>query len=176
MMKNKLLSFATLSSLLVALVAWVAPVSADVNQRINALEEELAQLKAEQQQVKTEQMELRKEALAAEEKLPEFRYRPGRGLRIRAADRSWSWTFGLRTEVFMYNHPGGNPIITDGSIINGTTTQPRRRTTGMHNGQFFLRRNRPSVTMCWDDCFYEMEWVLTAEDDPVTPRDVELMF
>ncbi|MGH9895178.1 MAG: hypothetical protein ACREA0_24985, partial [bacterium] len=119
-------------------------------------------------------MELRKDALAAEEKLPEFRYRPGRGLRIRAADRSWSWTFGLTTDVFMYNHPGGNPIITDGSIINGTTTQPRRRRTGMHNGQFFLRRNRPGFELCWDDCFYQMDWVLTAEDPEVTPRDVEL--
>src|SRR3989304_1841975 len=53
----------------------------EANQQANA--EELARLKGEQ-------MELKKEATAAAAALPTFEYRPGRGLTIKAADRSWS--------------------------------------------------------------------------------------
>ena len=54
----------------------------DVDQRIQALEEELTRLKSEQAQVKSEQIEMRKEATAAAAALPNFSYRPGNGMLV----------------------------------------------------------------------------------------------
>src|SRR3989304_407149 len=67
----------------------------EADQQANA--EELARLKGEQ-------MELKKEATAAAAKLPEFVYRPGRGLTITAADRSWSFGIGYELDIRMAKH------------------------------------------------------------------------
>ncbi|MGH7874679.1 MAG: hypothetical protein ACREQO_21010, partial [Candidatus Binatia bacterium] len=53
-----------------------------VDDKINSLEQELGQLKAQQ-------IELKKDATAAAEAMPSFSYRPGNGLNIEAADKSW---------------------------------------------------------------------------------------
>ena len=80
-MKNKLLGFTAIGFLLVAFILAVAPAvrAEGVDDKISALESELARLKSEQ-------MELKKEAVAAAAAMPTFDYRPGRGLGITAAD------------------------------------------------------------------------------------------
>src|SRR6478672_9422900 len=54
-----------------------------VDQKIQSLEQELSQLKEQQ-------VELKKEATAAAAAMPSFSYRPGNGLNIEAADKSWA--------------------------------------------------------------------------------------
>ena len=105
---SRMLGAASALLLIGLFVVAVAPARADVEKRINALEEELTQLKGSQMDLKKNA----EDALAAKMKLPTFSYRPGRGLTIRAADKSWSWTFAYRFYVHMYNHPGGKPVIT----------------------------------------------------------------
>src|SRR3989337_3558494 len=86
-MKNRLLGFAALGFVLIAFVLALAPVvrAGGVDDKIQALENELGRLKSEQ-------MELKKEATAAAAALPSFSYRPRSGVTIEAADRSWSIT------------------------------------------------------------------------------------
>jgi len=77
---------------LIGLFVTAAPVrAASTDERIKALEAELNQLKVEQERVKQEQSQIKEDALAARSKLPSFRYRPGSGLRIRGADKSWEY-------------------------------------------------------------------------------------
>ena len=79
---KKRLKLALLSAVLFA----AAPAAAQsVDDKIKMLEQELTTLK-------TQQIELKKEATAAAAALPTFEYRPGNGLNIEAADKSW----GLR--------------------------------------------------------------------------------
>ena len=88
-MIKKLLSFTTLSLLLVGFLA-AASWAGNVDEKIKAMEEELARLKADQTRANQEQIELKREATAAVAALPTFTYRPGRGVTIAAADRAWS--------------------------------------------------------------------------------------
>jgi hypothetical protein len=173
-MKNRLLSFATLSSLLVALLAWGVPVRAQsVDDRIRSLEAELSQLKAEQQQVKTEQMELKKAATEAQEKLPTFEYAPGDGMTIEAADKSWAFNVSYRLHIHMNNnvdgraHFRGNDDGEFGEIASGVT-----------NGELAPRRNRFNFLFCWDDCFYSIEHAMDYERAPriANARDNEVAF
>ena len=93
---------------LIGLFVTAAPVrAASTDERIKELEATLNQLKAEQQQVKQEQVLIREDALAARSKLPSFRYRPGSGLRIRGADRSWEYRVRGEFSGFMGFFPGG---------------------------------------------------------------------
>src|SRR5215471_3590446 len=77
------------------LTAWLLPAmparAQAVDQRIQALEQELSRLKSEQAQVKSEQIEMRKQATEAAAALPNISYRPGGGMLIEAADKSWSF-------------------------------------------------------------------------------------
>src|SRR6266849_4533936 len=91
-MKNRLVGITALGFMLTALLWAAVPARAqDVDQRIQALEQELTRLKEEQTQFKTEQIEMKKQAVAAEAALPSFSYRPGSGMLIEAADKSWSF-------------------------------------------------------------------------------------
>ena len=148
-MKAKAYFFSALVALL-GMFAFVAtPVRAEgVDDRIQALEEELGRLKVEQQQVKTEQIELKKEATAAAAALPTFTYRPG-FLGITAADKGWQISFSHEFHVHMYNH-------LDGDASAGFTT-----------GDLFLRRNRPFIYYCWDNCLYEIGWGLDMDDGDI---------
>jgi uncharacterized small protein (DUF1192 family) len=172
-MKNRLLGFATLSMMLVALLAVVVPVGAqNVDQRIQALETELTRLKAEQQQVKTEQMELKKAATAAEEKLPTFEYEPGEGVTITAADKSWSANFSIRVNVHSTIYPGDHRSHAfdpdEGEDVD----------LGATSFELAPRRNRFYFNYCWDDCFYQFENSIDGETGARTasPRDSELYF
>lgn len=138
-MKNRLLGLAALSSLLAALVLAVGPSWADsVDGKIRAIEQELTRLRGEQ-------MELRKEATAAAEALPTFSYRPGAGVLMAAADRSWSARISYQIQAHMYN-------ATDGNDKRGATT-----------GDLFFRRNRLYFTFEHADGL--LEWILTQDFD-----------
>jgi hypothetical protein len=120
-------------------VVAVAPVSAgEVDLKIKALEQELTQLKVEQE-------EAIEASRAAAAKMPTFRYRPGSGLVIGAADKSWSINFRYRFHIHMYNQ-------TDGADHRGGNT-----------GDLFVRRSRWRQIMCWEGCFYELESALDLD-------------
>ncbi len=141
-MRFKLLTLSALTSLLAAVLFAAMPVRAEsVDDKIQALEDELGRLKAEQ-------MELKKEATAAAAALPSFRYRRG-FLGITSADKSWQISFSHEFHVHVYNH-------TDGNDARGFTT-----------GDIFLRRNRPFIYYCWDDCLYEIGWGLDMDDGDI---------
>ena len=131
---KKLLSLAALGSLVTAVFflaaqpAWAQ----NMDTRISALEQELARLKGEQ-------IELRQEATAAKGKLPSIRQRPGRGMRIRAADRAWSIEFRMRYHNWMLFR-SGNSADRSGQ------------------GEVFARRVRPEVRYCYANCLYEVEF------------------
>jgi hypothetical protein len=131
-MKNGLRGFAAMSSLFFAIFFLAAlPVRGEgVDEKIKAMEQELSRLKAEQ-------MELKKEAVAAEAKLPNFFYRPGGGATIEAGDRGWSLNFSYELNYFIYNSTSGNPH-------RGNTVMDLN-----------LRRNRPQIVFCLNNCFYE---------------------
>src|SRR5262245_61811699 len=63
-----------------------------VDDKIKALEEELLSLKSQQ-------MELKKEATAAAAALPSFSYRPGNGVDMTAADKSWGLRFTIEAHL-----------------------------------------------------------------------------
>ena len=84
MMKKRVFSIMGLSFLLAAFALAAVPAQAqNVEQKIQALEQELSQLKADQ-------LELRKDATAAAAALPNFSYDAGNGVRIEAADKAWA--------------------------------------------------------------------------------------
>ena len=87
---------------MVGLFVVAAPAGvAGTDERIKALETELQQLKADQQRAEKEQSQVRADALAAKMKMPSIRYRNGRGLTFRAADRSWQFTMGAKVQAQM---------------------------------------------------------------------------
>ena len=89
-MKNRLLGFASFAVTLAAFLLAAVPANAQsVDERIKALEQELIQLKEQQ-------IEMKREATEAAAALPTFEYRPGNGLNIEAADKSWSFRATFR--------------------------------------------------------------------------------
>lgn len=102
-----------------------------VDQKIQTLEQELSQLKEQQ-------IEMKKEATAQAAAMPSFSYRPGNGLTIEAADKSW----GVRSTVethFRYNFESG----VDQS--------------GRSRGEMIGRRFRPTLLYCVNNCLWEIE-------------------
>jgi hypothetical protein len=60
---------------------------------------------------------LKKEATAAAAELPSFEYRPGNGLRIEAADKSWGLRFTIETYFRMLFESGRSHVgRTNGEI------------------------------------------------------------
>src|SRR5215471_8091745 len=99
-MKIRLLGLAALGFMLTAFLWAAVPARAqDTDQRIQALEQELQRLKSEQAQVKAEQLEMRKQAVEAAAALPNFSYRPGAGMLIEAADKSWSFRASIEVNL-----------------------------------------------------------------------------
>ncbi|MFQ5849013.1 MAG: hypothetical protein ACE5JU_00325 [Candidatus Binatia bacterium] len=150
------ISSAVSSLLLTGLfVVAAAPARAGtIEERIKALEEEqmanseeLARLKAEQKRLKGEQMELTQDALAAKAKLPSFRYRPGRALRIRAADKSWELRIGGRLMLY--------------SSFFLDDNEPK---TGTVQGAIHVRRFRPLSNFFWNKGFYELKFQIDTRN------------
>lgn len=110
-----------------------------VDQKIQALEQELLQLKEQQ-------MEFKKEATAQALTMPTFEYRPGAGLNIGAADQSWGIRLGYEWAVDIMKLQGSdNKREGDLSI--------------------FMRRNRPQAAYYWDKGFYEFQSELDLDGD-----------
>ncbi len=138
-MKNRLLGFVALGFLLIALVLALAPAvrAGGVDDKIQALENELSQLKSQQ-------MELKKEAVAAAAALPNFSYRPGSGVTVEAADKSWSFALSHETHFMMPFESGKDH-------------------TGRTLGEVMGRRFRQEWTLCLNNCFYE--WISRLDLD-----------
>jgi hypothetical protein len=131
-MKNKLLGIAATGFMLIAFVLAAAPARAQsVDDKIKVLEQELSQLKEQQ-------ISLKKDAVAAEAALPEFSYRPGGGLNISAADKSWGINFGFEGHYRMLFLAGKDEF-------------------GRTNGEIMGRRARPQFVFCINNCFYEIQ-------------------
>jgi hypothetical protein len=124
--------------------AWIfllmmAPVarSQNVDEEIKALKEKLATLE-------NTQIELKKEATAAAAAMPTFSYRPGNGINIEAADKSWSFRAALEAH-FRYNFLSG------------------RDQAGRSQGELEGRRFRPYFFYCLNNCLWEIEAALDLD-------------
>src|SRR5580765_964297 len=123
--------FGALTVLTVVLVAAGTVRAQSVDDKIKSLEQELSQLK-------DQQVEMKKEATAAAAALPTFSYRPGNGLNIEAADKSWGFRATIETHWRMYFTKGQDQY---------------ERT----NGEIEARRFRPAFFYCIDNCLWEIE-------------------
>src|SRR5688572_29889717 len=129
--------FWALSVLAVFLLAAGTVRAQSVDDKIKALEQELTQLK-------DQQIELKKEATAAVAAMPSFSYRPGNGLNIEAADKSWGVRFTLESH-FRYNFESGRDQV------------------GRSQGELMGRRFRPGVFYCLNNCLWEIEGTLDLD-------------
>ena len=137
-MKKGFWGFAALGSMLAALLLAAVPVRAQsVDDKIKALEQELTELKSQQ-------IELKKESTAAAAALPTFSYRPGNGVDISAADKSWGLRFSMEAHLRTIFESGQDAI-------------------GRTNGEVMLRRWRPTFWYCIDNCLYEIETSLDMD-------------
>ncbi len=131
-MKKRVFSIMGLSFLLAAFALAAVPVQAqNVEQKIQALEQELLQLK-------TDQLELRKEATTAAAALPNFSYDAGNGVRIEAADKAWMLKFSHEIDWLMPFESG-------------------RGHGGRTYGEVMGRRFRQEWNLCINNCFYEIQ-------------------
>jgi len=131
-MAKKLLSFTASGFLLAAIVLAASTVRAqNVDERIQALEQELSQLKEQQ-------IELKKEATEAAAALPTFSYRPGDGMTIEAANKAWSFRTSFEAHMRMLFESG-------------------RSSVGRTNGEIMGRRFRMYNYYCLNNCLYEIE-------------------
>ena len=137
-MKKGFWGFTALGFMLTAMLLAAVPAGAQsVDDKIKTLEQELGQLKSQQ-------MELKKESTAAAAALPSFSYRPGNGVDITAADKSWGLRFSMEAHIRALFESGQDAV-------------------GRTNGEVMLRRWRPSFFYCIDNCLYEIE--MTFDND-----------
>src|SRR6266540_421540 len=129
--------FWALSVLAVFLLAAGTVRAQSVDDRIKSLEQELLQLKEQQ-------IELKKEATTAAQAMPSFSYRPGNGLNIESADKSWGVRFTVETH-FRYLFESGRDQV------------------GRSNGEMMGRRFRPGVLYCINNCLWEIEATLDLD-------------
>jgi hypothetical protein len=109
----------------------------NVDDKIQALERELSQLKEQQ-------IELKKEATAAAAAMPTFSYRPGNGVFMEAADKSWSLRHSVETH-FRYEFLSGRDQV------------------GRSNGELEGRRFRPEFYLCINNCLWQVDWRLDLD-------------
>ena len=109
----------------------------EVDSRIDALQQELSQLKEQQ-------IELKKEATAAAAAMPTFSYRPGNGMLIEAADKSWSFRHSFEAHM-RYN------------FLEGRDQQ------GRSQGELEGRRFRPEFYLCVNNCLWMIDWRLDLD-------------
>src|SRR6266446_4326330 len=124
--------------LLAGVFVLAAPAFAQsVDDKIKSLEQELTQLK-------DQQVEMKKEATAAAAALPTFEYRPGNGLNIEAADKSWGLRFTIEAYFRMLFESGRSHI-------------------GRTSGEIMARRFRPGVLYCINNCLWEIDATLDLD-------------
>ena len=130
---KKALGFASALVLTAGMVLVASPVQAsDVDARIQVLERELAQLKQNQES-----------ALAAEMKGPSFKYKPGGGLTIAAADNNWSIRFTQRLQVY-----------------HSIWLSNENPDAGYQNLELRVRRFRPTINVTSQQGFYAVTWLM----------------
>ncbi|HEY7164461.1 MAG TPA: hypothetical protein VIB79_07845, partial [Candidatus Binatia bacterium] len=110
----------------------------------NNVDDEIQQLKTKLATLEQQQMDLKKDAVAAEAALPTFSYRPGNGLNIEAADKSWSIRFSMESHIRMLFEAGRDQV-------------------GRTNGEIMLRRFRPSFFYCINNCLWEIETAIDLD-------------
>src|SRR5687768_18074482 len=106
--------------------------------RSQSVDEEIKSLKEKLAILESTQIELKKEATAAAAALPSFSYRPGNGINIEAADKSWSFRAALESH-FRMNFLSGKDEI------------------GRTNGEIEGRRFRPEFYYCLNNCLWELD-------------------
>jgi len=137
-MKNRLHVFTVMGFMLtVFLLAAVPSFAQSVDEKIKALEQELTQLKEQQ-------IEMKREATAAAAELPSFTYRPGNGLLIEAADKSWSFRSTIESHMRINFQEG-------------------RDQRGRTQGEVMMRRFRPGFFYCINNCLYEIETAIDMD-------------
>jgi hypothetical protein len=136
MMKIRALGAAT-GLLASFLLGWTPGWAQNVDDKIKALEQELTQLKEQQ-------IEMKKEATEAAAALPSFSYRPGNGVFIEAADKSWSFRHSFEAHM-RYNFLTGRDQV------------------GRSQGELEGRRFRPEFYLCINNCLWEIDWRLDLD-------------
>jgi hypothetical protein len=138
-MKNKLWRMGALGLALMGflLLAALPAKAQSVDDKIKALEQELTQLKEQQ-------IELKREATEAAAALPSFSYRPGNGMLIEAADKSWSFRHSFEAHM-RYNFISGRDQV------------------GRSEGELEGRRWRPEFYLCINNCLWELDWRLDLD-------------
>ncbi len=128
----------------------MSPASAtEVEERIRALEEVQRANAEELERLKGEQLELKKQATEAAAALPEFTYRPRRGLLIEAADKSWAMRTFARLHYRLNFFPDKTGIAKN----------------GFSQGDIALRRWRVGFNPSWQDGFYALDFEMTGSED-----------
>ena len=94
--------------------------------------------------LKAQQIELKKDATAAAAALPTFEYRPGNGLNIEAADKSWGVRFTIESH-FRYSFESGRDQV------------------GRSQGELMGRRFRPGVFIASTTALWEIEATLDLD-------------
>src|SRR5258706_13054130 len=144
-MKNRIWGFTVLGFMLIISPLSALPVQADsVDEQIKALKDEVARLENAQAQMKAEQIELKREATAAAAQMPNFSYRPGTGLMIEAADKSWALRSSIEANFRLEFESGLSEA-------------------GRETGSIFGRRFRPWFNYCVDNCLYEIRAALDLD-------------
>jgi hypothetical protein len=108
-----------------------------IDDKIKTLEQELIQLKEQQ-------IEMKKEATSAAAAMPTFSYRPGAGMMIEAADKSWSFRHAFEAQ-FRYYFSGGRDQV------------------GRSQGELEGRRFRPEFYLCINNCLWQIDWRLDLD-------------
>ncbi|HXV47156.1 MAG TPA: hypothetical protein VEB61_00040 [Candidatus Binatia bacterium] len=129
--------FLVVSMLAAFLLAAGSVRAQNVDDKIQALERELSQLKEQQ-------IELKKEATAAAAAMPTFSYRPGNGVFFEAADKSWSLRHSFEAHM-RYNFLAGRDQV------------------GRSNGELEGRRFRPEFYICINNCLWQVDWRLDLD-------------
>ena len=154
-------------SVLLFFFATAATSAGEVDERIKALEEVQRANAEELNRLKGEQMELKKEATAATAALPNFTYRPGNGLSIQAADRSWEIRFRMDTNghisFFPQNRSKDDSIATSEGTAGGAS-----------QGTIRMRRIRPAIDWYWGDGLYHAS--ILEQWDAATPQALNFWY
>ena len=141
------LRLTTLFSLVLFIVIAVPLQAAKTDEGVMALEKKLMQLKTDQQQLKKEQSVLKnvdENGLAKIASRPKFIYRPGGGLSIRPADRSWEIRWGATWQVQTSFFPGGPKADQD------------EDDEGPSEGATIMRRIDFDFSYLWEKGFYQI--------------------
>lgn len=142
-MKRKLTCVYALSVLLFFLAAVSSP-AGEVDERIKALEEVQRANAQELERLKSEQMEFKREATTAAAAMPNFSYRPGNGINIEAADKSWAFRTVLEADFRYYFESGRDQV-------------------GRSQGELMGRRFRPEFWYCLNNCLWEFQAALDLD-------------